>query len=321
MTYATGSGTTIASVMDAMSLFAQANAGMTESIRRTETIHNRAGVNESMTVICLTKGASNWWFAYGATDCQGFLADSNAGTVFTVTGGIQAPSITRIWPITPPYTSYHLMTEGTVVHVAFEMSSGAWAHLNFGDLTKYGTWTGGSFLGATNADGGATTSFFGIAGVPGFNGIFGETQANPSGAGSSTLTSKIRMVKGTRNYGNLDGYTVIGTNDAVTTPCCALGLSTGHSDMLVRDQPNIFNNRSMGPRLEVFASDTSVIFTGGTNLWLPIGYVPNIRFINVALLNPKDLINTDWMTFPLQSKIGLASTYANTLNYGIAVRK
>lgn len=320
MTYATGSATTIANAMDAMSTFAQANAGMTESKRRTENILNRAGVSESMTVICLTKGTSNWWFAYGATDCLSLLADTNNGTVFATTGGVQA-TVSRIWPISPPFTSYHLFTEGTVVHVAFEMSSGAWAHLNFGDITKYGTWTGGSYIGFTNADGGAATSFLGNPSLAGFNGIFGEVINNPFGAGSNSLTSKIRVTKGSRNYGNFDGASTLSVNDTATTPCCALALTNGVGDTLTRDQPNIFNNRAMGPRLECFISDTSVIFTGGTNLWLPLGYVPNIRFINVALLNPKDLINTDWMTFPLQAKVGSSGNFAYTFNYGIAVRK
>jgi hypothetical protein len=52
-----------------------------------------------------------------------------------------------------------------------------------------------------------------------------------------------------------------------------------------------------------------------------MGYVPNLRLINIALLNPKDVVNTDWMVFPLQSKTGLSGSYAKTLNYGWAVRK
>lgn len=323
MTYATGSGATIASVMDAMSLFAQTNAGMTESVRRAETIHNRLGVNETMTVICLTKGSSNWWFAYGPTDLQSFLADTNGGAVFGTTGGTQAPSISRVWPVAPPFTSYHLFTEGTVVHVAFEMSSGAWAHLNFGDVTKYGTWTGGSYISVTNAgDNGidaTSATFLNSATLIGFQGLFGELGSN--GSGHTQSTSKIRITKGARTYGNFNYNSQIGLNDGATTPVCALALTPGVSDMLTRDQPNIFNNRAMGPRLELFVSDTNIIFAGGTNLWLPIGFIPNLRFINIALLNPKDLINTDWMTFPLQAKVGLLNQFAGSGNYGIAVRK
>jgi hypothetical protein len=319
MTYATGSASTIANVMDAMSLFAQANAGMTETKRRAENIINRVGASELMTVICLTKGLSNWWFAYGATDCQGFLADSNGGTVWHTTGGVQA-GISRVWPISPPFTSYHLFTEGSVVHIAFEMSSGAWAHINFGDITKYGTWTGGSFFGFTNADGFLGTQVPGSGNnVNGFNAIFGELQGNATGDGASSFTTWIRMTKGARSYGHCSP--LLNLDDGATTPVIALGLTVGVADQLTRDQPNIFNNRAMGPRLELFASDTNVIFTGGTNLWLPIGYVPNIRFISIALLNPKDLINTNWMTFPLQSKTGLNGSFAQTFSYGIAVSK
>lgn len=313
MTYATGSATTIANVMDAMSTFAQAHAGMTESVRRTETIVNSLALPESMTVICLTKGSSNWWFAYGLVDCRGFLADSDGGTVFFTTGAVQAPSVTLLSTIAAPFTSYHLFTEGTVVHVAFEMSSGAWTHLNFGDITKYGTWTGGSYLGAV------TVVFF--SGIFAVNGIFGDQQNNPFGAGQSTLTSKIRVSKGSRNYGNFDGYSAtLNVNDGVTTPACAASWSPGLFDTILRDQPNVFNNRAMGVRMELFISDTNGIFSGGTNLWLPLGFVPNIRFVNIALLNPKDLINTDWMVFPIQAKSAI-SGFATTGNFGIAVRK
>lgn len=320
MTYATGSAATIPNVMDAMSTFAQANAGMTESKRRTENIINHAGASESMTVICLTKGTSNWWFAYGATDCQGFLADTNNGTVYHNTAGVQS-SVTRIFPIAAPFTSYHLFTEGSVVHVAFEMSSGAWTHLNFGDITKYGAWTGGSYLGVDNQDlsGAGLTTFFGN-GVG--NAIFGGVNNfNPFGAGDSAQASKIRITKGSRSYGVFDGAPNLATNDGGTTPCCALAVTAGVIDALTRDSPNIFNNRAMGPRLEVFVSDTSVIFAGGTNQWLPIGFIPNIRFINVALLNPKDLINTDWMAFPIQSKTGSVGNFQKTSGAGLAVRK
>lgn len=320
MTYATGSATTIPNLMDAMSTFAQANTGMTETIRRTETIKNRANVNESMTVICLTKGTSRWWFAYGATDVQAFLADGATGTVWFVTGGVQAPSVSRLWPIAPPFTSYHLFTEGTVVHLAIEMSSGAWTHLNFGDITKYGTWTGGSYIGVVNAETNIS-SFFGNANSAGINGLFGEIGASPFGTGHGSTTGKIRIVKGTRNYGNLDGASTVTVDDAITTPVTSLGFTSGVIDTLTRDTPNVFNNRVTGPRLEVFVSDAASIFAGGTGLWLPIGFIPNIRIINIALLNPKDVVNTDWMTFPIQAKTGLAANYASTFNNGWAVRK
>jgi hypothetical protein len=319
MAYATGNAATVDALMNALISFSIANAGMTEVVRRTETISTL-----SWTVVCLQKGTSFWWMRFRDSACYGFPATSSAGATWaTITG--RPASESWLAPLIQPFTSYHFFSEGTTVHMAAEMSSGAYAHLNFGDITKYGSWTGGQYFAVTrtsfniSADASSVALFDHCWPFTGY-----QTDNNRVGtnATSGLGWSFIHLPYNGRDFATLGqtGYSSSGVAATYNrTFCFGYSQHLAEASSPIFHSPNAYNNRSLGLRLEIFLKDA---IGGGSGLLQPIGYVPNLRFINIANLNPKDVINTDWMVFPCQFKNGaLLNSYSNSQNFGWAVRQ
>lgn len=61
------------------------------------------------------------------------------------------PSARHLQQFTGPYPKCHLFTNdpSTYCHVAIEVTTGKFRHLHFGNLTKFGTWTGGGYYACT----------------------------------------------------------------------------------------------------------------------------------------------------------------------------
>jgi hypothetical protein len=312
MSYSTGSATTVVNMMSAFRSFAVANAGMTLSINRTEQVPS-ASVDplDAYTVICLSKTGQHWWFRYRSNKVFGFPCSSNAGADWAnITN--RPLNDSELTPIFEPFTSYHLHSEGSMVHAALEMSNGSWTHMNIFSLTKYGSFTGGHGLGVTNC---LTDSSFGpdISGTY-HNYMFGTPAMNDGGG---LFMSRMYLPYNGKQYANI-GVPISHSSTDYNGALFAHHVN-GVGDRILRDCPNAFNGRTFGVRMEAFLLDNA---PGGSGLWLPLGYIPNIRAINIKDLNPKDVINTDWLAFPCQAKNAfLLNTYANSVNRGWAVRK
>lgn len=309
MAYDTGSATTVDALMDAVVAFAVAQAAMTQTVSRVEDFDAGAGV-DNYDVVCLSKGGSHWWLRWKSNTVFGMPATSSAGATWTTITG-RPLNDCQWFPIFEPFTSYHLFSDGTCVHVFVEMSNGSYSAMSFGDMTKWGTWTGGAYF---------DTSFTSTA----------STQLNQPAAGTHSWLFDGRSGSSAPGYGlvrvqfNDKEFARVGVSNggaAVVTynRVFATGFAQGVYDEFIANSPNAINNRSAGVPVMLFLNDD---IAGGTNLLTPLGFVPGIRLINIKNLNPKDLVNTDWMVFPMQSKnAGLVNVYANSLNYGWAVRR
>lgn len=305
--YATGSATTCTILMDAFLAFAVANAGMTEAVRRTETISS-----QSHTVVCLSKGGRYWWFRYRSNTISMKPATSSGGTTWSnIPSGPATES--RIEPVFEPFTSYHFFTEGTVCHLAVEMSNGSYFLASFGDVTKFGTWTGGHYTAVTNTAY-TSSSFYNNTTYSGHSWLF--TGGSASGLSTSNQDYSMMYVPyDGKDYALVSGTSNVTGYGALTTT----GFTPGVYDRFVSHSPSAYNNRSPGLPVFFFLRDN---MSGGSNLRMPLGYVPGIRLINIRNLNPKDVINTDWMVFPMQSKnVGLLNFYTNSGEYGWAIQQ
>jgi hypothetical protein len=306
MTYATGSATTVDNLMSALFTFAVANAGMTLGSLSAEQVP--AFTTDPAHLFnrrSLTKGGRSWDFLWNLVDfrCRPGLADSSAWESVAV-----KPAADSVWfPLLPPFTSYHLFTEGSVVHLAVEMSNGGWTHMNFGDVTKYASFTGGHYLSITSTDPGISvgnTDNYKFC-------LFGSFQDNGIGGAFGTQSSSMYIPYNGRDFSFFVDTLSPGVLAAAHTPDVI--------DTLIANQPNVFNGRVFGPRLELFLYNDA---SGGSRLLMPLGYVPNLRAINIRDLNAKDLVNTDWMIFPCQGHNSfVVGSYANTFDRGWAVRK
>ena len=326
--YATGNATTVNALLDAFVSFCVANAGMTLAVDRQETMNDVANIyitgvgyqQSQYRTVCLTKGPSNWWLTYCYDDVRAFISESSfdSGTWHTSGNESYAQNdkqsyVQSLSPITPPFTTYDFFTEGTCVHMAAQMSNGAFTHFSIGDVTKYGSWIGGHYVAITNTASGSNSSYLNNGGMYPQYHLFGNTAY-------ATMTYIYAPNKaGTRTFATFGSTQGQDYNDGYT-PAYAFSQNTGVIDTLIANTPNTFNNRATGPRLELFLLDVPP--DGTSRLWRPCGYIPNLRPINIRLLNPRDVVNDDWMVFPLQSKnLGVLNTFANTYNYGWAMQK
>lgn len=309
MAYATGTAATTLDLFNAILAFAVANAGFTEAERRTETISSN-----SYTVVALKKTSPStryWWFRARTNEIWG-MPTTGIGANWSGISG-RPTYDKRIKPISESFPVYHLFTEGTVVHAAFQNSSGYWQHLSFGDITKYGSWTGGHYFDGNTLNEGSYSNNTETA----FHAwLFTTPQGTGSAADSAGSYGKIYIPYNAKNFGKIGDGTAA---DAANNNVAALGFAYGVYNTIVSASPNSFNGRSPGVPVNFFLRDNR---SGGSNLWMPIGYVPNIRLVNIEALAPEDLINTDWMVFPMQSKnVGLDDNYVNSGNYGFAIKK
>lgn len=311
--YATGSATTVANAIAALIAFAVANAGMTQTVNRTERIPiDSLDPLDDYTVFCLTKGTRHWFFRHRVNRLFGFPCSSNAGGDWAAITN-RPVSDTELTPIFAPFSSYHLFTEGTVVHMALEMSNGSWTHINFGEVTKYGAFTGGHYLGLTN-----TPTDISLGPDPSGNShqyLFGP----PVGVNvlAGLKPSRIYLPYNGKQYASFGG--TILTEDLDYSNALAIAWTPGANDRVLRDQPNAANGRALAPRIEMYIADNA---PAGSGLWRSLGYLPNIRPINIEGFNAKDVVNTDWMVFPTQAKNAfLIDTYANSYYRGWAVQK
>ena len=82
---------------------------------------------------------------------------------------------------------------------------------------------------------------------------------------------------------------------------------------LYEDSPNAYNGRTTLIPQYIHCDDR------GSPSWQRIvGLAPAIRFLNITNLQPEDLVDTDWIVFPMKAKN--ATTGASSAAYGIAYR-
>lgn len=216
----------------------------------------------------------------------------------------------RVDNLASAHVGYHFFADSLSINVAVEIVTSVFVHLNFGRIKKNGSWAGGHFVTGLCVNGTQGSP-------PTWGDLFSANDSPPfttriigsSSGSTANLNGHIRVpVLGpTAEFGRV----VSGKNAAFST---AWASNCGRA--LLDRSPNTANGRSV---LVPFN-----IILGSTGLAAPyyqLGYVANACAINIATLNPKDMVNTDWMVFPVSQKNGPASLFLNSLNYGLAYRK
>lgn len=313
MSYSSGTAASVDALMLAVVTFAVANAGMTVAVSRTETINA-----ESCSVRCLSKGGKYWWLAWSTTQAYGKPSDASTGSTWdTLTS--QPPSAYRAqWnPLAAPFLAYHLFTEGTVVWASAQQTNGAWTHLCFGEVTKFGTWTGGQFVNMTCL----TWAYDNFPGLTGMT----TPQISSFGACAGMNVSQATGSTGYNNGGSFmyapkngaDFATAQRDEGSVTSPVLNKLIYIGgahdtmhQADRFQRASLNSFNGRAPALEMVVAMRDPT------SDLYEPMGRIPNVRFINMTHFNAGDTVNTDWMVFPV-NKFGEGGVYLQYQASGI----
>lgn len=330
MPFETGNSSSIDNFISQMLSFAVANAGFTMGT----TVQTSAG-SGAQNVRSVIKGGVRWSFFYDpygnvTTDngIAGFMSYAQANSGVNVSGNLNSKlgedfcsdgmvglAWGRLYGFNGPYPNHWFFTDGVSVHAVLEITTGLFAHINFGSVTKYGSWTGGEFIGISGA---MTTNDFSNAGntcTP-----FG---AGPSGnypAGSQQYAGKIFMRvnnagvsadfarQGDQSYGynSTSGYFSAGP--------------TGNFDKtLMADLLNQIPSASAWRTLL-----TPIIWfrANGSGRVYPAAHVPNVTFTRMTdVMVNGQLIETDWRIFPIFRRATTSGGLPYSSNWAIAYRE
>lgn len=189
-----------------------------------------------------------------------------------------------------PFTAYHFFSvteEGRhALHVVVEISAGRFRHISFGELIKYGQYTGGVYVDCTNWNG--SVSFQNIPDAPQHQVICdanGTSQAN--GHVWVDYDSKTNNWQRVSNAGNTD-----------PSRCSGSFRSDGMGQMFLNRGYLRWNLRNVPSPLTYFANRAS-------GLKSFIGRIPHMRAVGMANLAPGEIISIggdSWMVFPVTQR-------------------
>ncbi|WP_281686696.1 hypothetical protein [Pseudomonas citronellolis] len=307
MAYQTGVTSSLSDLISTLLAFADAN-GFDLGPTGTYTGTGVSGSSGTFNIVSLVKNGIYYLFAQpttGTTYLWMNTASSYAGGSTASWTGVHA-SWCRVDNLAGPHVGYHMFSDGSGVNVAVEIVTNVFAHFNFGELQKNGDYDGGQYVTGLCVQDINGTSLNSIDSM--FNYVpFGVTSVGGNTQVSGSVRGHVRTpVSGPTS--------ALDRNVGTVTYNTAMADNSGRP--LIRASPNAANGRAvLVPITLVQASN------GMTGPFYQLGYVGNARCLNIANLQPKEVVNTDWMVFPVSQKNGPATTYINSANYGIAYRK
>lgn len=207
-----------------------------------------------------------------------------------------------------PFTGYHFWAgdEGGVdyIHAAIEIADGDFRHFTFGQLIKAGSYTGGVYVDSVSWNTAGT-----IAGDASNSAQRGICDANTSAASGhiwADYDSKTNVWQLVAGWNNVSTNLMLG--------------STRHNSLysgLFRSGVMTWNFRTPFFPMRYFANRAA-------SLRSPLGRIPNMRFINLRNIAPKDEITIGgetWKCFPIVRRGIVESSGgppANSWYYGYA---
>lgn len=311
MAYQPGVANSMSDLISALQAFAIANAGFAAG---TSWSYSSGG--NSYTSSTITKNGVNYGFDVpsGSNTDKSFLyVNSFVGTPTTSGIGAAHPNqpnacsySKRIGNMAGPFVSYNFFSDGIAVHAAVEIVTSVFAHINFGEISQIGSWTGGQFVtGGPDVNNGVTLNdyFNAWSDMPFCSSTYGNNNFVNYGSSGHVRVPTL-------------GPTAAMGRSNTTTTAINSAMVDGVGRYLLNRNPNSSNGRAVLVPIHLHQSAS-----GGSGPWMHLGFVSNARFVNIKNLNPKDIVNTNWMVFPVSQKNGPASVYANSGNYGLAYQK
>lgn len=295
--------------------FAVANAGFTDQ---------GSTFDDPYTIYHISKGSIYWnfvadlyistWDDIPAVSCRMTFAKILTRSAFTSTGTAGQVYATLMCVYhTGPFEKYYLYTDGVAVHCALQIYNGVFSHISFGNVTKFGTWTGGEFLTAN----GCHLTYSGHT--------FQPWDASSNGiqfdGGNCTLQNK-------RVTGYVRHLIAAPTSDryefarlgAVTEydQKCIMTAQEGMMKEFMDTCGSIgFNLRA--PLLPVYVRTYDTV----TARWWLIGYVSGARLVSIEYISPEAIMENEWIAFPMiQLIVGGDTALAPRSGYwGVAYKR
>ena len=323
--------------ISALVAFAVANAGFTDHGIDT------GGTNDLYRISKTVDTVQTWYGFRKETDATiSYAQDRVAGRMMlelptdanfeTLDKGQRFVTVMGLFDIAAPWTGYSFFTDGLSVFAALEVTSGAFTHMAFGNITKAGVWAGGAYLTANNlrVSGGLWLDIINSshgAGPMIFGARSNSSNSDATGANYIRFNTGAADNKDFTKFGirddGVDGA-LLGASGTMapnynnttfesTVSNCVVALNARMADA----SPSAITFISPLLPINIFRQHS----VGAIDKVVPLGSVPNIACINVTQLSAKDLTNTDWRVFPLSSKIDDSSVANFSDVYGVAYKE
>lgn len=223
-----------------------------------------------------------------------------------------------------PYPNVWMFADGDEINIVVRRSdtTGAYSHMAFGVLTKYGTYNGGTFVDGSYFQTGSSSGSWNAA----CHGLlsFGWTNMGFVRADADGLTNKWFAINGAPSSSVYDiattGSGPLGEAKLYTSNMLESTVEVGR--MANAADANTFSGRSILHPIEVS------VRRQGTPIYVsPIGYVANTRFVSLDKFDPEQelsIASETYMLFPVVRKGAHSSTTGApnaSENNGLAIRK
>lgn len=272
------------------------------------------------------KSPENWYYNFNFTNTTIETTITRTKPTGSITNGMAAYSstdgtgysLTSTGNFAYPFVSRHFFTNGKLVVMVIEISSGVFRHHAFGKFETFGNADGGEFAGGTVT---ATAN---------------KQNVTSNGVGyydySKTyyLTHPFVFGWDTYNYSNNsykycwirkgDKFIRVNGNNQSSSAvnveyCCGYnahfyGLGGNNYNGRVQLYPIVWNI------IKAYQSNALTTFPQ-----IPMYYTDFVALVDIKDLLPEDVVNNDWVVFPLVSKSTTLIGDVGTSNYGIAYKK
>ena len=335
MAFQTGTATSMGNFFTQLRAFATSNAGFTDGgtdTINTNTVHrlSKAGIHwsfeETLTVTLqasplLTENYARMRMTY---------SQPTSGTGFTDSIPIGQPrfSCFGTFANAGPYTGHIFYTEGDAVHAALEVFPNVFQHLSFGSITKFGTWTGGEYLtaGSYQRIQSSTRQYASAFSQLPFSDV--EGSGHLPGTGTGFDSPCIGFVRYDQTGTSLDDFAPIGAfnlNNQRARMCNMIEPKDIQNNSMLSgmlfDAPNQGNLRTPLFPMYVRLRDYNANTPSTLDAYFVAGVVPGVRMCNISELNAKEIINTNWQTYPVVQKIGVSNVAPISDSLGFAYER
>lgn len=272
------------------------------------------------------KSPENWYYNFNFTSTTIETTITSTKPTGSITNGMDAYSatdgtgysLTTTGNFAYPFVSRHFFTNGKLVVMVIEISSGVFRHHAFGKFDTFGNTNGGEFAGGTTS----STSNNGnlvSGGIGNYNYsqpyylthpfVFGWNDS--SRADNSYKYCWIRKGnKFIRVNGNSQSSSAVNAEFCCGYNTHFYGLGGNNYNGRVQLYPIVWN---------IIKPYQPNVFT--TFPQIPMYYTDFVALADIKDLLPEDVVNNDWVVFPLVSKSTTLIGDVGTSNYGIAYKK
>lgn len=315
--------TTIASndaLINAICLFAAANGWTVDrnglvGANRTATLH-KAGVTDYIHLYNTDDALVRSRVSVGYNASVAPSAQPNVSPADGITNALVGP-----------YPSVWFFADGDEIDVVIRRADiqGAYAHIVFGKIQKYGSYNGGTYADGSFFNVGASSSNTGTWGTTDDHGTFGWGRANCGymRVDSDGVENRFFPIFSSSNAPDGKVISGVGPIAAANMYSANQTYSTSLEAHIINTaDDNIFSGRSVFQNIEF-----SVRRDGTPAYFSPIGYVKNRRYASLAKFDPEQEVTVGgevWMMFPVARKAAGSSVNGapiGTDNNGFAIKK